>query len=110
MSTIFLQSLAEQDPRNAYFLAKKGLKSIADVVNDQGRILGFNDMTCRYNIGPHHCVIWNQVTELVLSLVPMPPLDGDCIIHDSMLQKGNVVIPINKITTHCFKMIDSLLR
>ena len=28
-------------------------------------------------LGPHHCIIWNQVTELVLSLVLVPPLDGD---------------------------------
>ena len=62
-------SLVEQDPRKAYFLAKKRLKSIADVVNDQGHLLRFNDMTCRYSLGPHHRVIWNRVIELVLSLV-----------------------------------------
>ena len=54
---IFLQSLAKQEHMKAYFLAKKGLKSIADV--------------------PHHRVNWNHVTELVLSLVHVPPLDGD---------------------------------
>ena len=62
-SAIFPQSLAEQEPRKAYVLAKKGLKSIADVINDEGHLLHFNDMTCHYNLGPHHCVIWNQVTK-----------------------------------------------
>ena len=33
-NAIFPQSLAEQEPRKAYFLAKKGLKSIADVITD----------------------------------------------------------------------------
>ena len=70
------------------------------MVNDQGHLLGFNDMTCRYSLGPHHRVIWNQVIELVLSLVPVPPLDGDRRIQDWMLQKGNIVIPMDKITTH----------
>ena len=92
----FSRSLAEQEPRKAYFLAKKGLKSIADVVNDQGHLLGFNDMRCRYSLGSHHRVIWNQVTSLVLSLVHVPPLDGDRRIQDWMLQKGNIVIPITR--------------
>ena len=35
---------------NAYFLAKKGPKSIADVVNDEGHLLRFNDMRCRYSL------------------------------------------------------------
>ena len=56
-SAIFPQSLVEQEPRKAYFVAKKGLKSIANVVNDQGQLLHFNDITCRYNLGPHHRVI-----------------------------------------------------
>ena len=38
-------------------------------VNDQGNLLGFNNMKCHYNLGPHHRVIWNEVTELVLTLV-----------------------------------------
>ena len=45
------------DDLSIYFLAKKGLKSIADVVNDQGHLLGFNDMRCRYSLGSHHHVI-----------------------------------------------------
>ena len=45
-SVILPRSVAEQEPRKAYFLAKKGLKSITDVVNDQGHLLGFNGMTC----------------------------------------------------------------
>ena len=36
---------------NAIFLAKKGMKSIADVVNDEGSLLRFNDMRCRYSLG-----------------------------------------------------------
>ena len=84
------------DDLSIYFLAKKGLKSIADVVNDQGHLLGFNDMRCRYSLGSHHHVIWNQVTLFVLSLVPVPPLDGDRRIQDWMLQKGNIVIPITR--------------
>ena len=62
-------------------------------------------MTCPYSLGPHHRVIWNHVIELVLSLVPMPPLDGDRRIQVWMLQKGNIVIPINKITTHSMYML-----
>ena len=73
-SVILPWSLPKQEPRKAYFLAMKGLTSITDVVNDQGQLLGFNDITCRYSIGPHHCVICNKVTELILSLVPVPPL------------------------------------
>ena len=49
---------------------------------------------------PNHRVIWNQVAKLVLSLVPMPFLDGDHKIHDWIYQKGNIVIPMDKITTH----------
>ena len=66
----------------SYFLATKGLKSIAYVINDQGHLLGFNDMTRGYSLGPHHHVIWNQVMELVLSLVHVPPLYGDRRIQD----------------------------
>ena len=62
-------------------------------------------MTWRYSLRPHHRVIWNQVVELVLSLVPMPPLDGDRRIQDCILQKGNIVIPMNKITTHLVYML-----
>ena len=74
------------------------------MVNDQGHLLGFNDMTCHYSLGPHHHVIWYQVTSLVLSLLHVPPLDGDRKIQDWMLQKGKIVIPMNKITTHSVSM------
>ena len=66
----------------------------------KGHLLGFNVMKCRYRLGPHHLVIWNQVTELVLFLEHIRPLDGDHKIQDWMLQKGNIVIPRHKITTH----------
>ena len=63
-------------------------------------------MRCRYSLGSNHRVIWNQVTSLVLSLVHVPPLDGDRRIQDWMLQKGNIVMPINiKITTHSMYML-----
>ena len=66
------------------------------MVNDQGHLLGFNDMTCRYSLAPHHRVIGNHVTKLILSLI-----DEYYKIHDWMLQKGNIVIPMDiKITTH----------
>ena len=60
------------------------------MVNDQGHLLGFNDMTCRYSLGPHHRVIWNQVIELVFSLVHVRPLNGDRMIPYWMLQKGKL--------------------
>ena len=104
-SAIFPWSLTKQEPKKAYFLAKKGLKSIAYVVNDEGHLLHFNDMTCRYSLGPHHRVIYNQVTTLILSLVHVPHLDGDHRIQDWMLQKGNIVIPMNNITTHSVYML-----
>ena len=75
------------------------------MVNDEGHLLHFNDMTCRYNLGPHHRVIWNQVTELVISLVHVPPPNGDRRIQDWMLQKGNIVIPMHNITTHSMYML-----
>ena len=68
------------------------------MVNDQGHLLGFNGMRCHYSLGSHHRIIWKQVTMLVVSLVLVPPLDGDRKIQDWMLQKGNIVIPMSKIT------------
>ena len=62
-------------------------------------------MTCRYSLGPHDQVIWNQVTELVLSLVPLPSLDGGHNIQGWMLRKGNIVIPMDKIMTHLVYML-----
>ena len=60
-------------------------------------------MTSRYGLGPHHRVMWNQVTKLVLSLVHVPPLDGDRKIQDWMLQKGNITM--NNIRTHSLYML-----
>ena len=47
----------------------------------------------------------DKFTALVLSLVPMSPLDRDGRIQDRMLQKGNIVIPMNQITTYSVYML-----
>ena len=39
----------------------------------------------------------------------MLPLDGDRRIQDWMLQKGNIVIPMNNITTHSVYMLLQLV-
>ena len=43
--------LSEERARLAYFLAKKGLKSIQNVINGLGLKLSSNDMACPYNLG-----------------------------------------------------------
>ena len=62
-------------------------------------------MRCRYSLGSYHRIIWNQVTTLVRSLVLVPPLNGDRMIQDWILQKGNIVIPMTKITTRSVYML-----
>ena len=74
---VFQDYITWQEPRQAIFLMKKGLKSIQNMINGLCHKLSSNDMACPYNLGLHHWPVC-----IVLTLIVVPCLNKGYKTHN----------------------------
>lgn len=73
-SAIFSVAL---EPRKSYFVSRKNIITIGDVVDDHGMVISFPNAVARFGIGLHYRSLWHLIQNMLLPISPIPPLLQD---------------------------------
>ena len=86
-SEVFEEPLAMQEPRKAYFLAKKGVYFIKDVLDNSGHVLSFIDACPKFGLSHHYRPLWEKIESLLAPFEPLPSLDESDRLQDWSLHR-----------------------
>ena len=72
--------MALREPRKAYFLSKKGVYLIDDVLDADGRVLSFVVATRKFSLEMHYRSLWQLIRELLAPFELVAHLDRSWLI------------------------------
>ncbi|MCO5560373.1 hypothetical protein L7F22_013986 [Adiantum nelumboides] len=76
-SKTFSSTLVLCSPHQAYFLSRKGISPVQQVVDNTGQVLSFADAVSRYSLEHHYSSLWREIQGSLANFLPDPPLNED---------------------------------
>ncbi|MCO5602435.1 hypothetical protein L7F22_056567 [Adiantum nelumboides] len=81
-SKVFSSTLVQHSPHQAYFLSRKGICQVHQVVDDAEQLLSFPDVASRFCLGHHYSSLWREIQRMLADFLPVPPLNEDSRFSD----------------------------